>query len=146
LAHSCLARRNQPKRNDSGPTHALRWTSVFVCPLTAEVFPSGRYGDPATYAAVPCPLPGSDASDPYAHEVVWYSKKTSAEHGAASRALDCSLARDADRGVWGASARVGMDEPHLKPDMSIPPFVPIQVRGNIESRQAEILQRHGQSG
>ena len=80
-------------------------------------------------------------SDPFVHEVIWYSKKTNAEHGAACRALDCLLARDADRGIWSATMRMGTDEPNLLPDMTIPPFVPMQQRADMEQRQADILQQ-----
>jgi ribonuclease D len=65
----------------NGGRSALKWTSVFKCPLTGEGFLSGRYGSAQ-------------------HSVgkggfVWYSKKTWAEQAAAARCVDCLTFRDA---------------------------------------------------
>lgn len=66
--------------HDGGPPHALQWTSCFVCPLTGELFLTRPYG----------------ANREYNEEngMIWYKKKTSAEHGAAATAYDCLTYRD----------------------------------------------------
>jgi hypothetical protein len=55
--------------DDSGPPHRRRFTSLFVCPLTGEIFASGRFGgmdQPPTYHITKDLQSGCD--------VVWYSK------------------------------------------------------------------------
>lgn len=53
--------------NDGGPPHALKFTCLFVCPLTGEIFPSARYGDSADLYVV-------KADEKTGADVVWYSK------------------------------------------------------------------------
>jgi hypothetical protein len=60
--------------DDSGPPHRRRFTSLFVCPLTGEIFASGRFGggdepnqqQPPPYLITKDPQTGCD--------IVWYSK------------------------------------------------------------------------
>jgi hypothetical protein len=54
-----------------GPSNSLRWTSVFVCPLSGECFPSGTL------------------SSDNAVQGIWYATKRIAEKAAAGRAMDC---------------------------------------------------------
>lgn len=53
--------------NDGGRSHELKFTCVFVCPLTGEVFPSGRYGNNSDMFVV-------RADEATGADVVWYSK------------------------------------------------------------------------
>jgi hypothetical protein len=52
--------------NDGGMPHLQKFTCIFCCPLTGEVFASGRYGDPLLFDVQPDEATASD--------VVWYSK------------------------------------------------------------------------
>jgi hypothetical protein len=52
--------------NDGGMPHQLKFTCIFVCPLTGELFASARYGDPDAYHVRRDSHTGAD--------VVWYSK------------------------------------------------------------------------
>lgn len=52
--------------HDDGRPHLRRFTAVFVCPVTGEVFPSGRYGDdPSVYELRRDEATGAD--------VIWFS-------------------------------------------------------------------------
>jgi hypothetical protein len=65
--------------DDGGMSHNPKYTSIFLCPITKEPFPSGTLRTDNKVVNVP----GTRA------QVVWYSKKSFAEHAAAARALDC---------------------------------------------------------
>ena len=112
----------------------LKWTSVFVCPMTGELFLSGNYhGSTGT------------CSD----ESLWFSKKTHAEHGAAARAYDCLLFRDqlqSDRDVQ-VKTSVGLEEPYSESEAvyKLPQIVriPPDVRDMIERMQQEIRRVNG---
>jgi hypothetical protein len=122
-------------RHDDGPPHALKWTSIFLCPSTGEVFPSGRYGDVPTYVVRAAPDPASSFA------VVWFGKKTLAEHAAACRALDCIRFREASAASYSSSyERIGLDEPYMAPMMTVPSHVPIKQRMDIQQHQSQILQ------
>ena len=82
--------------NDNGPPHNLRFTSVFVCPVTGEAFRSGTYGSAVEMKNGLC----------------WYVSKKMAEHGAAARAYDCLSFREARHGE--AYYYLGDDEPYPK--------------------------------
>jgi hypothetical protein len=64
--------------NDRGPPHLLQWTSVVF--VEAHAYASGRFG------TTKCSVDDNT--------VVWYSKKSLAEHGASARAFDCLLYQD----------------------------------------------------
>ena len=67
-----LSNANYHTWHNAVEAHQLKWTSVFVCPKTAELFLSGRY-------------PG--ALSEQTNGLWWYTKKTQAEHAAAARVL-----------------------------------------------------------
>jgi len=69
LRKSCFETRgnNAPKTKD------IRYTSVFICPLTCTKFPSGQWGSEYQVSE---------------DNVVWFYNKSGAEHAAAARALD----------------------------------------------------------
>jgi hypothetical protein len=123
-----LEHKNNGNRNDGGPPHALKWTSVFLCPSTGEVFASARYGPEAQYVV--------------RDGVAWFGKKTMAEHGAACRALDCLRLREASSpgSVATAVPRMGPDQPYLAPSFAVPPHAPAKQRMDIEHQQSQILQ------
>lgn len=107
--------------NNGGMPHELRFTSVFVCPLSGELFLSGRYGDPESYDI-----------DPVTN-IVWYKSKKTAEHGAASRAFDCQSYRQhfCTSASNTNSAHLGSEKPYLEAKMadkhdhtSLPPPLP----------------------
>jgi hypothetical protein len=54
--------------NDGGRPHELKFTCLFVCPLTAEVFSSGRYGSNSDLFVVRADEEATGA------DVIWYSK------------------------------------------------------------------------
>jgi hypothetical protein len=111
--------------HDGGAPHALSWTSIFICPLTAEVFPSGVYGSSKHYHIRP--LDGT----------VWFSKKALAEHGAAARCVDCILFRETppDR----PKQYIGHSQPYMAIEaMRIPDCMPKHMRITAESMQKQI--------
>jgi hypothetical protein len=111
--------------NDGGPPHKLRFTAVFVCPLTGEVFPSGRYGDPQYYTVAP-------------DGVVWYTKKTLAEHGAAARAWDCWAWRDCPPHLDAPA--IGQDPPYpASQPMPLPINIHNDIRVKIEEARKKVL-------
>lgn len=108
-------------RHDSGPPHALKWTSVFCCPSSGEVFPSGRYGD----AYIEDEL----------HECNWYNKKTTAEHAAAARAHDCLLYRQG----LAIQDTMGRDAPYLQSvALSLPSSTPPSIQQAISDYQTRL--------
>jgi hypothetical protein len=76
--------------------HLLKWTGVFICPCTGELFLSGRYPGAAA-ELVPVAAEeeetsdnaNNDGNDSSGTTLCWYSKKMHAEHAAAARTLDC---------------------------------------------------------
>jgi hypothetical protein len=82
--------------NDNGPPHTMRFTSVFVCPVTGEAFKSGGYGK--TYE--------------WKDSFCWFTSKKLAEHGAAARAYDCLSYRRAPPGL--PHYYLGDEEPYTR--------------------------------
>jgi len=89
--------------SDGGRAHETKFTCVFVCPLSGELFFSGEYGDSKYYTTV---------IDEGGAKVVWYVKKAFAEHGAASRAYDCHSYRQYF-GTELKSVHLGWETPYL---------------------------------
>lgn len=133
--------------HDSGPPHALQWSSCFLCPLTAELFLSkpfrGTDGHTGKF------VPSGCGSEP-----LWYfPKKISAEHGAAACAYDCWAYRDLALVVAAQQqiqlepkAMLMMDEfqPYLQSlyGDEIPISIPTQTRIKIEEQRQVILARN----
>jgi hypothetical protein len=78
--------------HDGGAAHMLRWTGIFVCPISGELFLSVSY-----------PCGGSTVADTFPSEInhyqslwgrYWFPKKLNAEHAAAAAAHDCMVYRD----------------------------------------------------
>ena len=111
--------------------HQLKFTSVFVCPLSGELFFSGEYGDSKHYTV----------KEEQGAKVVWYgesihpfrklhhdvsfsfshvgtAKKTLAEHGAAARAYDCHSHRQ-HFGTTMRSVHLGWEAPYLTHDLAL---------------------------
>jgi len=117
--------------HDSGQAHNLQWTSIFVCPATAELYFSGRYP-----GAVARTMGDSNG-------LLWFSKKTAAEHAAAARALDCWSYREKFRNTSSNASQivaVGSEAPYLEQQaiFRLPPSVPEPQREAIRKLQAEI--------
>ena len=129
--------------SNQGRPHELKFTAVFVCPISGEVFPSGRAGDPRFYVAEVDPNPYG-----FGAETIWYTKKVLAEHGAAARCLDCLVFREAMQGPGGAEAALKLERvaaeppylaseaPHLPP---IPPTTKEQIQENLQRMQGPML-------
>jgi hypothetical protein len=130
--------------NDQGPPHELKWTGIFVCPLTGEVFCSGRFGDARYYSV-------TINDDDNGSFVVWYTKKTLAEHGAAARCHDCLVWRDAQRDLLAPAGMLlnninsnpplclGLDAPYdVDKAMMIPECAPRDIRQAILALQQQI--------
>ena len=141
-----ITKDNYVSWHDHGMPHLLKFTAVFVCPLTGEIFPCGRHGSTESY---------QERTDSNASRVIWYStsfaallfvfcceieiynalmtylfatlifyidKKIMAEHAAAARAYDCwSFRLDGRR-----SAFLGEDQPYFsqKDAPPLPVFPP----------------------
>jgi hypothetical protein len=117
--------------HDGGPPHALQWTSCFVCPLTGELFFTRPFG---------ANLEFRDEQG-----LIWYKKKTSAEHGAAACAYDCLTYRDFRSinpavppfKLLLAEGEVAYEEART----SLPPGVPSHVQTKVEELRAAAANR-----
>lgn len=105
---------------DNGkPVQDVKFTSIFVCPITKEIFLARSYGDPKTFTKE--------------GDIFWYPKKNSAEHAAAARAVDCWNLREQRHHM----KRLSIDTPYEKMDA---PELPItQLPANIRDKVLEIL-------
>ena len=141
-----ISAENYHSWHNSGEPHQLLWTSIFCCPMTGELFVSGRYHG-ATSTVDP-----TNSS-----KIQWYTKKAHAEHGAAARAFDCAHYRDqaasaGGNGVGLAVGRptIGLDEPYLGnqavfalgPESGVPDHV---VRA-VQRQQAALRAFHQRNG
>lgn len=98
----------------------LRFTAIFLCPITNEAFLAGKYGD--TYEQHSC--------------LVWYKRKTLAEHAAAARAYDCFMLRE----QFVTDGQLGIDPPYSAKDRPILPLNQIPpniVQAIQEAQRAE---------
>jgi hypothetical protein len=96
--------------NNGAKPHELKFTAAFLDPLTGEVFFSGRFGDPKCYQTEK-----AINNEGKEVEVVWFTTKKLAEHGAAARCYDCLRYREAlQQGSHAvqALARLGSDTPY----------------------------------
>jgi len=125
--------------NDDGQHHILKWTSIFVCPITGELFRSGRYH-------------GAAVTNDDVQSIVWYPKKIQAEHGAAARAFDCLNYRDQTAATHGkavaALPTIGIDTPYPQNQGAFEPQtlglgVPAKIINEIQLQQNTIRQRYG---
>ncbi|GAX26828.1 hypothetical protein FisN_9Lh095 [Fistulifera solaris] len=117
--------------HDGGPPHALQWTSCFVCPLTGELFLTRPFGA------------NLDFSDQQG--LIWYKKKTSAEHGAAACAYDCLTYRDF-RSINPAVPPFKLllaegEVAYEQARMSLPVSVPSHVQTTVEELRAAAAHR-----
>jgi hypothetical protein len=69
--------------SDGRRPHENRFTSIFVCPRTGEMFPSGELIEDGGHAA---------------HGLCWYATKQKAKEAAAGKAEDCFSLREGDGG------------------------------------------------
>lgn len=104
--------------DDKGPAHARYFTSVFTCPVSGELFSCGRHGDKTSYKIENEEISqGIEEHDDGISEtkvvsIVWYRKKSLAEHSAAARALDCLSFREGD-GIDTMSYGLCIDKPYM---------------------------------
>ena len=97
----------------------LRFTAIFVCPITKEVFLAGRYGD-------------SGEQD---GGIWWYPNKNTAQHAAAARAWDCWNVREGRH----HKKRLSIETPYSKqeaPELPMSQFPP-NIREQIQEIQKE---------
>lgn len=118
--------------HDENPSHIRKWTALFVCPISAELFFAGRYGPEGTRE----------------NELVWFVKKATAEHAAAARAYDCFVYRDRISGADALEEErnpIGVETPYFQPIFQLPPNlgIPSDVRQKIMLQQEEIRAMHG---
>lgn len=155
--------------HNDGMPHERKFTSIFVCPITAEVFSTGTYGPKKYYTLQADPVTGAT--------IVWFSTsfllgvakvhcleehsiyricclhcfflddKASAQHGAASRAYDCfSLRKYTLLGM--RSVRLGGEEQHpymREQDAPKLPSMPDDIRNKMEAQRRLVATRRTQS-
>ena len=126
--------------NNGGRPHELKFTAIFHCPLTGELFPAARYGDPKYYIV----------EHTMNHlgqrvEIVWYTKKSLAEHGAACKVLDCLNYREAV--LTGNDPKqivyMGDDAPCSRAQAPDLPPVPPLVGAKIEENNRRVAELRG---
>lgn len=109
--------------HDSGPAHDLRWTSVFICPITTEIFASAPYA-------------GSSDVKP-ANGSCWFIKKSHAEHAAAAVAYDCWMLRNNVQFPTKLSLEQNPTSSYM-----LPPTAPATVRFKVEEQQRVFRQNN----
>jgi len=125
--------------NNNAAPHELRFTAIFHCPLTGECFPAGAYGDSSLYnIEITTNHQGKQV------EVVWYTKKSLAEHGASCRVLDCMEYRDAlvagndvDPAAVAAARRCA-SAPYTRREAPNLPPIPAALKDKIDERNKRI--------
>lgn len=120
--------------NNGGKPHELKFTCIFHCPLTGECFPAGRFGDPRFYVVEQMRNHAGQTV-----EVIWYTKKTLAEHGAACRTMDCLQYREALNTGQIVPNPLGSDKAYTRdvaPDL---PPVPPAVAQKIEELNRRVV-------
>jgi hypothetical protein len=127
------------------PPQDRRFTAVFICPKSGELFLSGRW---KTYGETIAPLLDSSAAD--AVDLVWFTTKKNAQHGAAARAWDCRayrehhhqqqnmMATDMEALPYLTAAHIGNEKPHLEPMWNLPDFVSKYVHDQVRERQTKL--------
>lgn len=152
-----ISNENYHTWHNSDQAHLLRWSSALVCPITAEIFLSGRYGgclDVTTTTTTSAASLGGASRNAY-----WFGKKAFAEHGAAAVAFDCWMYRDyskdevAGQGLLQAPPAptyIGLERPYLELGaLYVLPSdseIPVYIRQKIEAQQANIRRTNGQGG
>lgn len=107
--------------NDGNPkSHLLRWTCVFVCPMTGEVFTAGAWPDHSATV---------DSST-----VRWLATKAAAKHGAAAWAYDCFHFRQGPARV----VSLGSEEPYLESTFELNASVPADIRTRVHRQQLDV--------
>lgn len=110
-----------------GPLHERIFSSIFVDPVTGEIFPTGRYGDFTAHVTKVDPRTGLLC--------IYYKKKILAEHGAAARAYDCLLYRDF-HGDETFCDYLGHEDPSVSPNIfEVPSMVPEEMKKAIYEAQ-----------
>jgi len=107
--------------NNGARTHELKFSAIFVCPISCEAFLAGRYG--------------------YSYEeegsIIWYSKKSLAEHAAAARAYDCFILRESNSATTPQRKQLGRDQPyHVHNTTLLPREVPHCIIAALESMRS----------
>lgn len=104
--------------NDGGKAHEMYHTSVFKCPVTGELFGSGKFGDNKDLYQERKES-GENATDVDCDDekvtIVWHRKKKDSEHAAAARALDCLSFREGE-GVLSMCYGLCDEVPYLEGD------------------------------
>ena len=151
--------------NDENPkSHLLLWTTIFICPLSGELFMSGKWpGNDVVLSKEATTVPMEDAATTAmsatfnSKENRWLKKKKNAEHGAAAWAYDCFQYRHKEDAIVhrilgsqstsllpkkdiNITSSIGSESPYLE-DMAIrtiPSYVPAITRRQIEERLFDI--------
>ena len=128
--------------NNGGKPHEIKYTAIFQCPITGECFPSGRWGESNTYISRTIRNGrGEDA------EMIWFSKKTTAEHAAAAKCYDCLMYRQALQDGQDPKSlvmhRLSTDDPYTLPNAPPLPPVPADVERKISDNMMRIKQAKG---
>jgi len=113
--------------DDNGPDHKKRFTSIFKCPVTNELFSCGRYGTRNDYEVKKESLSPDDIQEEDDDDmevmrnvsIIWYRKKAYAERAAAARAYDCFAFRQL-LGISTSSVYLCEESPYI--DGNAPPF------------------------
>lgn len=147
--------------HDSGAAHLLRWTCIFVCPITAELFFAVPYSGCGNLVLSPNTSfnggnDNNNTKDPRIGKY-WFQKKSNAEHGAAACAHDCIVYRDQVASLGLGSVRqqqnlefISTEPPYLRNEAihDIPStinsiLIPTNVLLAIQEQQREIRRVSG---
>lgn len=108
--------------SDNGPTHNRRFTGIFQCPVTGEIFSCGQYCNLGNYEVKEeesCVEAIGGNATARNISVVWYRKKSAVEIAAAARVLDCTKSREISSSHT-SSIRLCIEDPYLSPDDAPP--------------------------
>jgi hypothetical protein len=120
----------------SGGDHAPKWSAIFVCPKTGEVFLSGELLDDR--------LKG-DKHRRDGEGINWYGKAKEAIHAAAGRAEDCFRFRDGSQPETGGRFQFCKENPYnfelARAASTFPPCIPRDVVARVQSIHNRSLRR-----
>jgi hypothetical protein len=106
-----------PSKELKGENAATLFTAMFVCPLTLERYPAGRFKDYKVDS----------------NGTAWYTRKKMAVDGVSARVYSCWYHRKGGEGT-----KVGDDIPYLHGEGPALPTLPADVQEKVE-RQVEIF-------
>jgi hypothetical protein len=129
--------------DDNGAPHLRKHTCVFVCPETYERFPAGRHGEELSNKNSKNPITFTVVEE---DGIVWFTRKTEAEHGAAARRYDCYHYRKflALNPQAVPQKHWGLDDPYQQgqgPSITFPQYIEEAIQKQVQKWKEAVAKR-----